>query len=78
MLEKLRAIGDEEHVFTGSIARYITVDERSIEILIIWKNTEMPDETTRQQDLLFFQRAFADVIDWETIQVSTKDVYLHT
>lgn len=51
---------------------------KMLRILLIWKNTEMPDETTRQQDLHRFQQAFADVLDWETADYSFDDVLLHT
>jgi excisionase family DNA binding protein len=78
LLQMLRSVEPEDHTFPGTIARYIFGDARTIEILLVWKDTEMPDETTREQHLLSFQQALADFVDWETAQVSSKDVFLHT
>lgn len=78
LLQMLRSVEPENYTFPGTIARYIFGDTRTIEIVLIWKDTEMPDETTRQQDFLSFQQVLADFVDWETTQISTKDVYLHT
>jgi excisionase family DNA binding protein len=78
LLEKFHAVDQEELMFTGTIARYVFANAESIEIMLVWKDTEMPDEGTRKQDLLSFQQAFADVVDWETTRVSSKDVFLHT
>jgi len=76
--EKLKAIKPDEYTFTGNVARYILSNTDTIQILLIWKNTEMPDDTTRQQDLRLFQQAFADVLDWETATYSFDDIWLHT
>lgn len=78
LLAKLAAIKPETHTFTGNIARYIVESGETVQIMLIWKNTEMPDDSTRQQDLRLFQRAFADVLDWETANYSFDDVLLHT
>lgn len=78
LLKKLKAIRSDTHTFTGTIARYVLGDTETLLILLIWKDTEMPNEATRQQDLLLFQQEFADVLDWETAHICTKDVLRHT
>jgi excisionase family DNA binding protein len=75
--EKLRAIEAEQHIFTGSVARYIFGDAERIQIALIWKETEMPDEATRRQDLFLFQQAFPE-LNWEAAHICTKDVLRHT
>jgi hypothetical protein len=45
---------------------------------LVWKDTEMPDGTTRAKDLAAFQAELADVLDWETAQISTKEGIIYT
>jgi len=82
LLEKVNAIQQaNRHTFPGTIARYlITGDEAlsSVHFVLIWKDTEMPDETTRQHDLEALQEELADVIDWETARYSTNETLLYT
>lgn len=77
--EKLKQAEQQQtHTFTANVARYICEHGKTLRILLLWKNTEMPDETTRQRDLHLFQQEFADVLDWETADYSFDDVLLHT
>jgi excisionase family DNA binding protein len=81
LLDKLRAIQDENHhTFAGTMQRYIKWDAplASIRISLYWKDTEMPDEATRQQNLADFQAELADVLDWDTAQYYTGEVLIHT
>jgi excisionase family DNA binding protein len=82
LLEKVNAIQQaNRHTFPGTIARYlITGDEAlsSVHFVLIWKDTEMPDETTRQHDLEALQEELAEVIDWETARYSTNETLLYT
>src|SRR5260221_11161480 len=60
-LEELKQEG--EHVFSGTIARYIIWSKTHpgmLEILLIWRSTIMPEETDREEALDQFQRALAD------------------
>ncbi|HEY0752344.1 MAG TPA: helix-turn-helix domain-containing protein [Ktedonobacteraceae bacterium] len=71
----------DEFIFPGSIARYIVPDDeefKQIQILLIWKNTEMPDEAARQAHLDLFQQDFADVLDWSTAQIKTTEALTYT
>lgn len=78
MIEKLRAIyTGQRHTFPGTIQRYIFKDTSSpatVSIWLVWKDTEMPDEATRGRDLRAFQAELADVLNWGTAQISTKEV----
>jgi hypothetical protein len=51
--------------------RYVFEEEaepKYLVISLIWKDTEMPDETVIQQDLKPLQAELADVLDWDTAQ----------
>ena len=82
MIEKLRAIyTGQRHTFPGTIQRYIFKDASSpatVSIWLVWKDTEMPDEATRERDLRAFQAELADVLDWETALISTKEGVIYT
>jgi len=82
LLEKVNTIQQaNRHTFPGTIARYlITGDEAlsSVHFVLLWKDTEMPDETTRQHDLEALQEELAEVIDWETAFYSTNETLLYT
>jgi excisionase family DNA binding protein len=83
MLEELQKKLDQlfeerTHTFTANVARSIMEDKGVLEIILVWKSTEMPDETTRQQDLHAFQLAFEDVLDWDTATYALKKMLLHT
>ena len=72
---------EKRHLFPGTLARYIIEKQRQpehIEILFIWRNKAMPDETTYNRWLSEFQQALSDVLDWETAQYDTGRVIMHT
>jgi len=82
LVEKLKAIQEaDRHTFPGTIARYIVKGDANlatVQILLVWKSTEMPDESVRQQSLSAFQEELAEVLDWETAQYSTNEAIIHT
>jgi len=82
LVEKLKEIYKrQEHTFPGTIQRYIFKDDETptrINIWLIWKNTEMPDEITRERNLSAFKGALADVVRWETAHISTKEGIIYT
>ena len=82
LLEKLEAIYKKQrHTFPGTIQRYVFKDDSTpthISICLIWKNTEMPDEATRESHLAAFQAELADVLDWETVHVEMKEGVIYT
>lgn len=82
LMERLRAMRQQkQHLFPGTVARYITEDDHSpgtIELQLIWKQSEMPGEETCQEALEAFRAAFKDVLYWQTAHYVTKTVLLHT
>ncbi len=49
-----------------------------VSIWLVWKDTEMPDKATREQDLESFKVELADVLDWETAKIRTKEGIIYT
>lgn len=82
LLEKLKTIQErQQYLFPGTMQRYVFEDEEvpsNVTISLIWKDTEMADEATIQQDLTAFREELADVLDWETAQYTTKRAIIHT
>jgi excisionase family DNA binding protein len=82
LVEKLKAIyKGQRHTFPGTIQRYVFKDDVSpavVTILLIWKDTEMPEEEAREKNLVAFKAELADVLDWETAQISTKEGIIYT
>ncbi|HLZ56842.1 MAG TPA: helix-turn-helix domain-containing protein [Ktedonosporobacter sp.] len=80
--KKLQGLREkQEHLLTGSMQRYIQQDERdpsTIQIWLVWKDNELPDEQTRERELAAFKAAFADVLDWETERESSLKGLLYT
>jgi excisionase family DNA binding protein len=82
LIEKLKAIqkGDR-HTFPGTVARYVVKGDEgltAVEIVLIWKSTEMPTEARRKQDLDVFQEELADVLDWQAARYNFNEVLIHT
>jgi len=78
-LEEMRR--GKQHLFPGTIERYIIEKQRypeHVEILLLWRNTAMPDETVYNQWLDEFRKALSDVLDWQTAQYDTGRVIMHT
>jgi hypothetical protein len=82
LLEKLNAIqAANRHTFPGTIARYLIKGDEaltSVQFVLIWKDTDMPDETTRQHDLEALQNELSDVLDWETAYSTTHETLMYT
>jgi len=82
LVEKLKTIqkGDR-YTFPGTMARYVVKGDTAlttIQIVLVWKTTEMPDEVTRQQDFAAFKEELTDVLDWKTAQYSMNEALIHT
>ena len=82
LIEKLKTFQKtDNHTFPGTVARYVMKGDEEfseIHILLLWKDTEMPDEETRLHDLTVLKDELAGVLDWSTAQESTNEVLLHT
>ena len=78
-LDELKQEG--EHVFPGTIARYIIWSKTHLgmlEILLIWRSTTMPEKADRDEALERFQQMLADLLDWNTAQYNNGEVLMHT
>lgn len=82
LVEKLTEIQRaNRHTFPGTIARYIIRGNpqlTSIHLFLIWKDTEMPTESIREQSLKALQDELADVLEWEQAEYSTNEALMHT
>jgi excisionase family DNA binding protein len=82
LIEKLKTILEaQRYLFPGTMQRYVFEEDaepKYIIITLIWKDTEMPDESVIQQDLQPLQTELADVLDWDTVQYTTKRAIIHT
>src|SRR2546430_7836945 len=71
LIEKLKTILEaQRYLFPGTMQRYVFEEDaepKYIIITLIWKDTEMPDESVIQQDLQPLQTELADVLDWDTV-----------
>ena len=82
LVEKLNAmLENQQYLFPGTMQRYVFEDDadpRNVTISLIWKDTEMPDESVIQQELAGFKQELADVLDWDTAQYRMKRAIIHT
>jgi len=82
LIWKLKSIQKENlYSFPGTVGRYVlqgNASSTSVHILLIWKDTEMPDEASRQRDFTLFQEALIDVLDWETAESLCTEAIIHT
>lgn len=80
--EKLHSLLETQaYLFNGTMQRYIFEDEANptkVTISLIWKDTELPDESTLDQELGNFKVAFADLLDWSTARYTRKRAIIHT
>ena len=78
-MEEIKRSG--EHVFPGTVARYISRSKTisgQVEIVLVWRSTVMPDEKERELALEAFRQMLADVLDWNTAQYNDGEVLMHT
>jgi excisionase family DNA binding protein len=82
LIERLNTILEaQRHLFPGTMQRYVFEEDaepKYVVISLIWKDTEMPDESAIQQDLKPLQAELAEVLDWDTAQYTTKQAIIHT
>lgn len=80
---RLQALSQEqEHLFPGTMQRYIClIDQREplcVSILLIWKDTELPDESVLESSLENFKADFAGLLDWSSARVVVAQAIAHT
>ena len=82
LIERLNTILEaQRHLFPGTMQRYVFEEDtepKHVIISLIWKDTEMSDESAIQQELKPLQAELADVLDWNTAQYTTKQAIIHT
>jgi excisionase family DNA binding protein len=82
LIERLNTILEaQRYLFPGTMQRYVFEEDtepKHVIISLIWKDTEMPDESAIQQELKPLQAELADVLDWDTAQYTTKQAIIHT
>ncbi|HEU5380251.1 MAG TPA: helix-turn-helix domain-containing protein [Ktedonobacteraceae bacterium] len=80
--EKLLALPQEQkHLFPGTMQRYISIDRGEppcVRILLIWKDTELPDEATLEHALEVFKLDFAELLDWQSVRNIETEAIVHT
>jgi len=82
LIEKLKAVQKgNSHTFPGTVARYVVKGDEGltfVQIVLVWKSTEMPVEARREQEFDLFQEELADVLDWQAAQYNFNEVLIHT
>ena len=82
LIEKLKHFQEaQQHLFRGTMQRYVFEDESNpmqVIISLIWKDTELPNESTLQEELIAFQNELADLLDWSSAQYTYKRAIIHT
>lgn len=82
LAEKLKEIQQaNRHTFPGTIARYIikgNPELTSVHLVLVWKDSEMPTESAREENLKALQEELTDVLMWERAQYSTNEALIHT
>jgi excisionase family DNA binding protein len=80
--EKLKEmLVSNQHALTGTLHRYIAAGDEelsTVTVVLIWRDVEMPDEATRQQELAAFKQDLADLLDWENATENTNRLLLYT
>jgi hypothetical protein len=50
----------------------------ALSIWLIWKDSEVPDEVTREQDFEAFKAELANLLQCETAHISIKEGMIYT
>ncbi len=71
----------EKHTFPGTVARYMIISDtvpNQVQILLVWRNSIMPDRADLERELEALRQELADVLDWSTAQYHHGKVFMHT
>ena len=72
---------DQHFLFAGTMQRYLVTDQddpHHLLIILIWKDTDLPEEVSLEQDIVAFRAAFADLLDWETSTLTKAHALAYT
>lgn len=61
--------------------RYISIDRGEppcVRMLLIWKDTELPDEATLEHALEVFKLDFAELLDLQSVRNIVTEAIVHT
>jgi excisionase family DNA binding protein len=82
LVEKLSEIQQgNRHTFPGTIARYVVKGDSaltSLHFILVWKDTEMPDDPSRERSFIALKDEFSELLEWERAEYHTDDALLHT
>ena len=82
LLKKLAEIQEtNRHTFSGTIARYLIQGDphfTSLHLILVWKDTEMPDESVRERELKALEDELTEMLEWEHAHTSTNRTFLYT
>lgn len=80
--QRLRVFEQEErHGLAGTVARYIVKQRANpliVNIFLVWKSSELPDEGERAAGLEALRADLSDVLDWSKASALDGEVLLHT
>lgn len=82
LVEKLTEIQRaNRHTFPGTIARYVIKGDSeltSLHFFLVWKDTEMPDDPSRERSFQALKEELSEFLEWERAEYHTDEALLHT
>ena len=82
LVEKLSDIQKaNRHAFPGTIARYVVkegLESASLLFFLVWKDTETPDDPTRERGFKALRDELLDVLEGERAEYHTGEALLYT
>ena len=72
---------DQHFLFPGTMQRYMLTahdDPERLIIVLIWKDTDLTDEASLEDELAAFRAAFADVLDWQSSTMTRAQALAYT
>jgi excisionase family DNA binding protein len=82
LVEKLSEIQKaNRHTFPGTIARYVIKGDpelSSLHFILIWKDTDMPDDLSRERGFKALKDELSDMLEWDRAEYHTDEALLHT
>lgn len=67
----------QEHLFPGAMTRFISIEDGTLALLLIWKSTEM-DVKQLEHAVEAFLADFVGLLDWERMRDVTREAVAYT